>query len=85
MYRPRKGGEEDEANADDNMAKLLSTNKFKPDKDFSGVDRTKANEVIKSGPYSTLRNDTETFFCWKGFLKQPHTIDNEPTNLLTTF
>jgi hypothetical protein len=43
MYRPKKG-EEDWGNEED-VAKLLSTNKFKPDKDFSGVDRTKATEV----------------------------------------
>lgn len=42
MYRPRKG-EEDWGNEED-VTKLLATNKFKPDKDFSGVDRSKATE-----------------------------------------
>lgn len=42
MYRPRKN-EEDWGNEDD-VNKLLATNKFKPDKDFSGVDRSKASE-----------------------------------------
>lgn len=44
MYRPRKN-EDDVGNEDENMAKLMSTNKFKPDKDFSGVDRSKPSEV----------------------------------------
>jgi SNW domain-containing protein 1 len=44
LYRPKKsdtelyGGEEE-------VEKLLKTSKFKPDKDFEGVDRTKATEA----------------------------------------
>jgi len=40
LYRPRKGGEEDE----EDVNKLLATSKFKPDKEFSGVDRSKTSE-----------------------------------------
>jgi SNW domain-containing protein 1 len=43
LYRPRKN-QDDFGNEDENMSKLLSTNKFRPDKDFSGVDRSKPTE-----------------------------------------
>lgn len=42
MYRPR--GKTDEFSAED-MDKLTKTNKFRPDKDFDGVDRSKSSEV----------------------------------------
>jgi len=41
MYRPRKGAEE---TASEDMDKILKTNKFRPDKEFEGVDRSKPVE-----------------------------------------
>ena len=42
MYRPKKGAEETAA---EDMDKILKTNKFRPDKEFEGVDRSKPQEV----------------------------------------
>eukprot|EP00026_Physarum_polycephalum_P004665 Phypoly_transcript_04687.p1 GENE.Phypoly_transcript_04687~~Phypoly_transcript_04687.p1 ORF type:complete len:558 (+),score=113.10 Phypoly_transcript_04687:270-1943(+) len=41
MYRPKKGAEESAA---EDMDKILKTNKFRPDKEFEGVDRSKPQE-----------------------------------------
>jgi len=41
MYRPKKGAEETAA---EDMDKLLKTNKFRPDKEFQGVDRSQPQE-----------------------------------------
>jgi len=43
LYRPKKGDQENYGGEED-MKKLQDTSKFKPDKDFSGVDRTKKTE-----------------------------------------
>lgn len=43
MYRPRKGADD---TAEEDMDKILKTNKFRPDKEFQGVDRSKASEVF---------------------------------------
>lgn len=42
MYRPRKGADD---TAEEDINKIVKTNKFRPDKEFEGVDRSKATEV----------------------------------------
>jgi SNW domain-containing protein 1 len=43
IYKPKKG-DEDSYGGEEDYKKLLDTTKFKPDKDFTGVDRSKAAE-----------------------------------------
>lgn len=43
IYRPKKG-DEDTYGGEEDFKKLLDTSKFRPDKDFSGVDRSKPIE-----------------------------------------
>jgi SNW domain-containing protein 1 len=59
LYRPKKneedwGGEED-------MKKILDTSKFKPDKDFTGVDREKAKREGRSAPVEFEKDEADLF------------------------
>jgi len=49
IYRPKKNDEESYGSEAD-LQKLMDTNKFKPDKGFSGAERNKDEKVDRTGP-----------------------------------
>lgn len=64
IYRPRKGA--DEMSAED-MDKILKTNKFRPDKEFEGVDRSKPVEP-RNKPVEFEKEPEEDPFGLDAFL-----------------
>jgi len=74
VYRPKKGDDENYGGQED-MDKLLDTTKFKPDKDFSGVDRTKPTES-RSKPVEFEKEDD--LFGLDEFLKEAKTSKSKP-------
>lgn len=63
IYRPSKNIDKD--NYGDDLEKLVKTNKFVPDKEFSGTDRS----VVRTGPVQ-FEKDEEDPFGLDQFLKQ---------------
>lgn len=63
IYRPSKNIDKD--NYGDDLEKLVKTNKFVPDKEFSGTDRS----VVRTGPVQ-FEKDAEDPFGLDRFLKQ---------------
>jgi SNW domain-containing protein 1 len=73
LYKPKKGEDDNYGNEVD-LAKLKDTSKFKPDKDFSGVDRSKEAQQ-RSGP---LEFEKEDPFGLDEFLTQAKTGSSKP-------
>jgi len=65
LYRPKKGGDNDVYGED--LDTLIKTNKFVPDKEFSGTDRAAGSS--RSGPVQ-FEKDEEDPFGLDQFLQQ---------------
>jgi len=72
LYRPKKN--EETFGTEENLDKLLSTNRFKPDKPFSGVGNNKPNDS-RSTPveFEKDEKDEEDPFGLNEFLKEAKT------------
>jgi len=73
LYRPKKN-EETFGSEEQNLDKLLNTNRFKPDKPFSGVGNNKSNDT-RSTPveFEKDEKDEEDPFGLNEFLKEAKT------------
>jgi len=58
LYRPKKGGDSDVYGED--LDTLIKTNRFVPDKEFSGTDRTAA-AASRSGPVQFEKEEEDPF------------------------
>lgn len=77
IYRPSKNIDKD--NYGDDLDKLVKTNKFVPDKEFSGTDRS----VVRTGPVQ-FEKDEEDPFGLDQFLKQAKRASGTSASTSTT-
>ncbi|XP_044007032.1 puff-specific protein Bx42-like [Aphidius gifuensis] len=77
IYRPSKNIDKD--NYGDDLEKLVKTNKFVPDKEFSGTDRS----VVRTGPVQ-FEKDEEDPFGLDQFLKQAKRASGTSASTSTT-
>jgi len=81
LYRPKKG-DGDNYGSEADLQKLQDTTKFRPDKDFSGIDRTKAPQP-RSGPLE-FEKDGEDPFGLDEFLSQAKSGTGKPLDKIGT-